>query len=108
MKRTRPDFWVSLDLNFYHGGRTRVEDEESDDLQRNSRIGATVVVPFARVNAVKLGLSTGVVTASGGEVKIFSSLHVSGEQLEQLTGICAMLRFPVPEPEDSDDSDSDD
>ena len=29
----------------------------------------------------------------GGEVRIFSSLHVSGEQLEQLSGLCAILRF---------------
>lgn len=48
---------------------------------------------------------------SGGEVKIFSSMHVSGEQLAQLTGVAAILRFPMPELEDSDDeqtgSDSD-
>jgi len=43
----------------------------------------------------------------GGEVKIFSSLHVSGEQLEQLGGLCAILRFPMAELEDTDDSDSD-
>ena len=41
----------------------------------------------------------------GGEVKIFSSMHVSGEQLEQLTGICAILRFPMQELEDSDSED---
>jgi len=46
---------------------------------------------------------------SGGEVKIFSSLHVSGEQLSQLTGIAAILRFPMPELEDEvDEEDSDD
>ncbi|KAJ8722563.1 hypothetical protein PYW07_003743 [Mythimna separata] len=49
---------------------------------------------------------------NGGEVRIFSSMHVSGEQLDQLTGIAAILRFPMPELEDSDadgesDSDSD-
>ncbi|THD19431.1 Pelota [Fasciola hepatica] len=40
-----------------------------------------------------------------GTVRIFSSLHVSGEQLNQLSGVAAILRFPIPEPE-SDDSDS--
>ena len=29
----------------------------------------------------------------GGDVKIFSSMHVSGEQLDQLTGVCAILRW---------------
>ncbi|XP_076184026.1 protein pelota-like [Ptiloglossa arizonensis] len=44
---------------------------------------------------------------SGGDVKLFSSLHVSGEQLEQLTGIAAILRFPMPELEDESDGESD-
>ncbi|KAH9502033.1 hypothetical protein DERF_012833 [Dermatophagoides farinae] len=38
----------------------------------------------------------------GGDVRIFSSLHVSGEQLDQFTGIAAILRFPVAEIEDED------
>ncbi|CAK1545248.1 unnamed protein product [Leptosia nina] len=49
---------------------------------------------------------------NGADVRIFSSMHVSGEQLDQLTGVAAILRFPMPELEDSDvegnsDSDSD-
>ncbi|XP_052737471.1 protein pelota isoform X1 [Bicyclus anynana] len=40
---------------------------------------------------------------NGSDVRIFSSMHVSGEQLDQLTGIAAVLRFPMPELEDSDD-----
>ena len=46
---------------------------------------------------------------NGGDVKIFSSLHVSGEQLDQMTGVAAILRFPMPEIEEEDhDLDSDD
>lgn len=45
---------------------------------------------------------------SGGEVKIFSSMHVSGEQLGQLTGVAALLRFPMPDLEDEDDQDESD
>ncbi|XP_011044764.1 PREDICTED: protein PELOTA 1 [Populus euphratica] len=37
---------------------------------------------------------------SGGTVHIFSSMHASGEQLAQLTGVAAILRFPLPELED--------
>ncbi|XP_051130882.1 protein PELOTA 1 [Andrographis paniculata] len=40
------------------------------------------------------------VKASGGTVHIFSSMHTSGEQLTQLTGIAAILRFPLPDLED--------
>ncbi|XP_046366313.1 protein pelota-like [Haliotis rufescens] len=43
---------------------------------------------------------------NGGDVRIFSSLHVSGEQLGQLSGVCAILRFPMPD--DEDDSDDED
>ncbi|KAK3862801.1 hypothetical protein Pcinc_024911 [Petrolisthes cinctipes] len=39
---------------------------------------------------------------NGGDVKIFSSLHVSGEQLDQMTGVAALLRFPMPEIEEED------
>ncbi|XP_061712476.1 protein pelota [Cydia pomonella] len=44
---------------------------------------------------------------NGGDVRIFSSMHVSGEQLDQLTGLAAILRFPMPELEDSDEEDED-
>lgn len=33
----------------------------------------------------------------GSEVRIFSSMHMSGQQLNQLTGIAAILKFEVPE-----------
>ncbi|KDD71583.1 hypothetical protein H632_c4750p0, partial [Helicosporidium sp. ATCC 50920] len=42
------------------------------------------------------------VRAQGGEVLVFSSLHASGRQLDALTGIAAVLKFPMPELEDMD------
>uniref|UniRef100_A0A3P9AM50 Protein pelota homolog n=1 Tax=Esox lucius TaxID=8010 RepID=A0A3P9AM50_ESOLU len=46
---------------------------------------------------------------NGGTVRIFSSLHVSGEQLTQLSGVAAILRFPIADlSEPEDDSSSDD
>jgi len=53
---------------------------------------------------------TETVKENGGEVRIFSSLHVSGEQLAKFAGIAAILRFPLPEldAEDDDSDDSDD
>ncbi|KAM3224278.1 hypothetical protein ACQJBY_057584 [Aegilops geniculata] len=36
----------------------------------------------------------------GGKVCVLSSMHVSGDQLEQLTGIAAVLRFPMPDLDD--------
>jgi len=46
------------------------------------------------------------VKENGGEIRIFSSLHVSGEQLAKLSGIAAILRFPLPDLED-EESESD-
>lgn len=33
---------------------------------------------------------------------IFSSMHVSGEQLTQITGVAAILRFPLPDIENEE------
>jgi len=40
------------------------------------------------------------VRASSGEIRIFSSMHPSGEQLQKLSGVAAILRFPLPDIED--------
>ena len=40
------------------------------------------------------------VREAGGEALVFSSMHISGEQLAQLSGIAAILRFPLPDLED--------
>ncbi|NP_001088486.1 protein pelota homolog [Xenopus laevis] len=45
---------------------------------------------------------------NGGTVRIFSSLHVSGEQLNQLTGVAAILRFPVADLSDEESSSDED
>ncbi|XP_074643940.1 protein pelota homolog [Tubulanus polymorphus] len=68
-----------------------VSDElfRSSDLEKRKRYVA--LVDSVRDNA--------------GDVKIFSSLHVSGEQLGQLSGVAAILRFPIPDPEDFSDDD---
>lgn len=72
VKRIKPGFWASLDLNYYVGGRTTVSGVVRADLQRNSRLGATVVIPFKRRHAVRLGYSTGLVTESGGDFDTIS------------------------------------
>jgi protein pelota len=37
------------------------------------------------------------VRENGGQVFIFSSMHVSGQQLQQVSGIAAILRYPLPD-----------
>ncbi len=37
------------------------------------------------------------VEAAGGRVFVFSSMHLSGTQLKNISGVAALLRFPMPE-----------
>ena len=59
--------WVALDGTYYTGGQTTVDGVKSNDLQRNTRIGATLSLPVDRRNSVKFFASTGVSTRTGGD-----------------------------------------
>lgn len=37
------------------------------------------------------------VRQNGGQTFIFSSMHVSGQQLQQVSGVAAILRYPMPD-----------
>jgi len=37
------------------------------------------------------------VRGAGGKTHVFSAGHASGEQLGELTGVAATLRFPLPD-----------
>ena len=67
VRRFKPGFWASLDANWYVGGRTTVDGVGNQDLQRNSRLGATLVYPLGGGDALRLSTSTGTVTETGGE-----------------------------------------
>lgn len=72
IKRITPAVWMALDANYYTGGRTVVGGVENSDLQRNSRLGATLFLPIKGRHAVRGSYSTGVATESGGDFEIFS------------------------------------
>lgn len=76
VRRFSPGFWGSLDLNYYLGGHTTVDGERSADLQRNSRLGLSLAYPFAGRHAVKLGISEGLVTESGGDFRTITLNYV--------------------------------
>ncbi|MED6126017.1 hypothetical protein PIB30_074289 [Stylosanthes scabra] len=48
----------------------------------------------------KYGCLVKAVRDSGGNALVYSSMHVMAEQLQQLTGIAAILRFPLPDLDD--------
>jgi hypothetical protein len=76
VRRFSPGFWASLDLNYYFGGHSSIDGSRSDDLQRNARAGLSLVYPFLPKHALKLGLSGGIVTESGGDFRTITLNYI--------------------------------
>ena len=76
IRRFRPGLWASLDLNYYLGGHTTVGSERRADLQRNSRMGLSLSYPFKGRHGIKLGISEGLVTESGGDFRTVTLNYV--------------------------------
>ncbi|MHC4116420.1 MAG: transporter [Planctomycetota bacterium] len=62
-----PGFWASLEYNFWEGGRQTIGGNTLDDVQRNSRIGGTIVVPVRKGQVVKFGYSKSIRHEFGGD-----------------------------------------
>jgi outer membrane putative beta-barrel porin/alpha-amylase len=63
----KPRLWVSLDSNFWIGGRTSLNGiQNSNTLQRNSRIGVTASIPLSKHQSLKVGYSGGAYVQYGG------------------------------------------
>jgi hypothetical protein len=63
----RPQLWAAFDATWYSGGRTSVDGVKKGDLQRNSRVGATLSMPFARRQSLKISGSSGATTRIGAD-----------------------------------------
>jgi hypothetical protein len=61
--------WVSLDGNFWAGGRTTVDGVRREDYQKNSRIGATVAIPVTRHQSIKFSYNSGAYVSIGGDYR---------------------------------------
>jgi hypothetical protein len=59
--------WAALSGTNDYGGRTTVDGVHSDDLQNNSRVGATLALPVNRNNSIKLFANTGIHTSIGND-----------------------------------------
>jgi hypothetical protein len=63
--------WAALDGTYYTGGRTSLNGGAlNDDLQRNSRWGATLAYSLTRRNSIKLYFSAGLTERSGTDFRI--------------------------------------
>jgi hypothetical protein len=69
----RPRLWVSLDANFWNGGRTSLNGVENPaTLQRSSRVGLTASFPVSARHALKVGYAEGAYVRFGGDYRIVS------------------------------------
>jgi hypothetical protein len=69
----RPRLWVSLDGNFWYGGRTSLNGVLNPaTLQQSSRIGITASVPLTRHQSIKAGYADGAYVRFGGDYRIVS------------------------------------
>jgi len=67
IKRIRPGFWASLDLTYFRGGRQTIGGEPLRNYQSNLKLGGTIVMPFLRRHAIKIGYASGIVTRYGND-----------------------------------------
>jgi hypothetical protein len=72
VRRFAPGFWISLDATGYRGGRSTLEGQRLDDLQRDSKIGTTLVYPFAKKQALKFSYTTGSVNDSDERFNVYT------------------------------------
>ena len=59
--------WAALSGTYDYGGRTTIDGVQRDDLENNSRVGATLALPVNRNNSIKLYASSGVYTSTGSD-----------------------------------------
>lgn len=65
----RPRLWAAADATWYSGGTTSVNGVSKGDLQRNSRIGASLSLPFTRQQSLKFAASMGATTRIGADFR---------------------------------------
>jgi hypothetical protein len=69
----KPRLWISLDGNYWFGGKTSVDGLENEaSLQRNSRVGVTVSFPLSRHQSLKLSYNNGAYIRYGGNYQNIS------------------------------------
>ncbi len=66
-----PKLWAALDATYYTGGRTSVNGNLNEDLEHDSRWGATTGYTLTQRNSVKLYFSSGLVARTGTDFKVY-------------------------------------
>ena len=69
----KPRFWVSLDGNFWFGGRTSLNGVENPStLEKSSLIGASASIPLGKHQSLKVGYNDSAYVRFGGNYQTVS------------------------------------
>lgn len=68
----RPRLWLAVDATYYTGGRTTLDGIPKPDSQSNSRVGATLALPFGKHHSFKLAWASGFTTRLGSDFETVS------------------------------------
>jgi hypothetical protein len=71
IRRIRPGLWASIEANHFVGGRQTVAGTRLEDVQDNSRFGATLAIPLKGRSSIKLSYAFGVTTSFGTDFDQF-------------------------------------
>jgi hypothetical protein len=69
----RRQLWAAFDATWYSGGTTTVDGTRKADLQRNSRVGATLSLPLWGQQSIKFSGSAGATTRIGADFRTFGA-----------------------------------
>jgi hypothetical protein len=68
-----PIMWAAIDLTYYTGGQSSINDIYNDDRQNNSRIGGTFNFPLSKTSSIKIAYSTGAIIRFGSNFSTISA-----------------------------------
>ena len=66
--------WAAVSWAYDYGGRTTVDGVQNDDIQNNSRVGATLAFPINQNNSIKLFASKSLHTSVGNDFNLIGIL----------------------------------
>jgi hypothetical protein len=70
--------WLAFNGTWYTGGRSNVNGSDKLDLQRSTRLGATLSLPLTMRQSIKVSYSAGATTRIGGD---FRTVGVSWQKV---------------------------
>ncbi len=74
----RPGLWVAIDSTWYGGGVSTVGNGSPTERQSNSRLGATLSLPIAKRQSIKIAYSSGVTGTIGAD---FTTVSVGWQHI---------------------------